>query len=93
MNDLWLHAIGCSFAAKRLLGRSISRNAGVRRLTPIKPSPEEQVFLSALLHDVGKVVFAVYFPEEYRRVLEEARKAQVPLYQKERELLGLITPG
>jgi HD-like signal output (HDOD) protein len=89
MNDLWLHAIGCSFAAKGLVRRSVSRNAGVRKLTPGNPSQKEQVFLSALLHDVGKVVFAVYFPEEYRRVLEEARKAQVPLYQKERELLGL----
>jgi HD-like signal output (HDOD) protein len=89
MNDLWLHAIGCSFAVKELIRRSSSRNTGVRKLAPGKPSQEEQVFLSTLLHDVGKVVFAVYFPEEYRRVLEEARKAQVPLYQKERELLGL----
>jgi HD-like signal output (HDOD) protein len=89
MNDLWLHAIGSSFAVKGLLGKSISKNAEARRFTSGKPSHEEQAFLSGLLHDVGKVILAVYFPEEYRAVLEEAREAEVPLHQKERELLGL----
>ena len=56
---------------------------------PGRQSQEDQVFLSGLLHDVGKVIFAVYFPEEYRTVLGEARWAQVPLHQKEGELLGL----
>lgn len=89
MNDLWLHAIGCSFAVKGLLKKSISKHAEARRFVSERPTQEEQVFLSGLLHDVGKVILAVYFPEEYRTVLEEARKGQVPLYRKERELLGL----
>lgn len=89
MNGLWLHAIGCSFAVKGLLKRSLSKNPGQQKGTPEKVSNGEQVFLSALLHDVGKVIFAVYFPEEYRTVLREAAKARVPLDQKETELLGL----
>lgn len=89
MNGLWLHAIGCSFAVKGLLKRSFAKSTDGRRRPPEKESNGEQVFLSALLHDVGKVIFAVYFPKEYHRVLEEAAKSRVPLDQKERELLGL----
>jgi len=89
MNGLWLHAIGCSFAARRLLRRLLARHAGTRRAFEKNAFREEQLFLSALLHDVGKVIFAVYFPEEYQKVLRETARAQVPLYQKERELLGL----
>lgn len=89
MNGLWLHAIGCSSAVKAILGKAGAQTGNVRRLMPGDPSEKEQVFLSALLHDVGKVIFAVYFPEEYRTVLREAAKTQVPLYRKERELLGL----
>jgi HD-like signal output (HDOD) protein len=89
MNELWLHAIGCSFAAREILKKSISKDPKVRRLMPGRQSQEDQVFLSALLHDVGKVFFAVYFPEEYRTVLGEARWAQASLHQQERELLGL----
>lgn len=89
MQELWLHSIGCSFAVKGILRTSLSKHAGERRSLSANPPQEEQVFLSGLLHDVGKVILAVYFPEEYRAVLEEARTAQVPLYLKEREILGL----
>ncbi len=89
MNGLWLHAIGCSFAARRLLRRLLANHAGTRKAFAKNAFGEEQLFLSALLHDVGKVIFAVYFPEEYQKVLRETASAQVPLYQKERELLGL----
>jgi HD-like signal output (HDOD) protein len=88
-NDLWLHSIGCSFAAKELVKKTAPKSTNVERFMPGKQSQEAQVFLSALMHDVAKVIFAVYFPEEYRTVLTEAKREQVPLYQKERELLGL----
>jgi HD-like signal output (HDOD) protein len=88
-NDLWLHSIGCSFAAKELVRKSASKSTNVQRFMPGNQSQEAQVFLSALMHDVGKVIFAVYFPEEYRTVLTEAKKEKVPLYQKERQVLGL----
>ncbi len=89
MNGLWLHAIGCSFAVKELQRRSLAGTRDGRRAASEKAVNEEQVFLSALLHDVGKVIFAVYFPEEYRTVLREAAEDEVPLDRKEREILGL----
>jgi HD-like signal output (HDOD) protein len=76
MRKFWLHAIGCATAA-----RKIAAEKGVR-----KP---DQVFLSGLLHDIGKVVFAVYFKEEYRKVLKDAKESQTALNRKEKEHLGM----
>lgn len=76
MKDLWLHAIGCATAAKAIAKKTGSNEA-------------EQIFLIGLLHDIGKIVYAVFFPEEYRNVLEEAKKAGALLYTKEQALLGM----
>ena len=75
MSDLWLHSIGCASAARKVQQKSGSRAA-------------EQIFLNGLLHDMGKVIFAVYFPREYRTVLEEAQESGDLLYHKEKEILG-----
>ncbi len=75
MEDLWMHAIGVGTAAK-IIARQINK-------------PEtEQIFLAGLLHDMGKVIFLVYFPEEYSTVLSEASNTSRPLIDKEREILG-----
>jgi HD-like signal output (HDOD) protein len=42
-----------------------------------------------LLHDIGKIVFSIYFPEEYREVLEKAVHREAPLCHMEKEILGL----
>jgi HD-like signal output (HDOD) protein len=76
MKDLWLHSIGCALSAKVIAKKRY-------------PSLAEQIFLNGLLHDTGKVILAIYFPEEYGTVLEDAKKTKIPLYQKEREKLGL----
>ena len=76
MRDLWLHSIGCASAAKEIAKKSGSRLV-------------EQLFLNGLLHDMGKVILAVYFPKEYRAVLEGAKKSKTLLYHKEKEILGI----
>jgi len=76
MRDFWLHSIGCASAAKEVAKKTGS-NVG------------EQIFLNGLLHDMGKVIFAVYFPKEYRTVLEDAKKSETLLYHKEKEILGI----
>ena len=76
MQSLWVHSIGCALTSKELAKKA--------RLTDA-----EEIFLNGLLHDTGKVIFAVYFPEEYRAVLDEALKSQRPLHLVEREKLGL----
>ncbi len=74
MKDLWLHSICCATAA-----REISKKINI--------TENEQIFLTALLHDTGKIIFALYFPEEYQKVLQEAAELQTPLFRKEQEVL------
>ena len=76
IRNLWLHSIGCAFMAKK-----IAKKTG--------PSGDAPIFLCGLLHDMGKVILAVYLPAEYSEVLEDSKKTQTPLYRKEEEILGL----
>jgi len=76
MQDLWIHAIGCTAAAKKITGK---KNININ----------EQLFLAGLLHDMGKVIFAIYFPEEYRAVLGRTANEQIPLCSAEKEVFGM----
>lgn len=76
IQDLWLHSVGCATAAKE-----ICIKIGVKE--------GEKLFLNGLLHDMGKVIFAVYFPEEYRAVLEHAKTDKTFLGYKEKQMLGI----
>lgn len=76
MRDLWLHSIGCASIAKE-----IAQKAG--------ENETERVFMIGLLHDMGQVILAEYFPEDYKPVLEEAMESEVLLYRKENEILGI----
>ena len=76
MQGLWLHSIACAFAAKK-----IAKNCRL--------NIADQVFLNGLLHDTGKVILAIYFPNEYQDVLGEARNSQVELYKTEKRILNI----
>ena len=76
MTDLWKHAIGVGFAARQIVqkrGMIVS----------------ETTFLVGLLHDIGKIIFSIYFPDEYREVLEKTVHRKAPLCHIEKEILGL----
>jgi len=76
LKDLWLHAIGCATAAKEI-SKYLRADVG------------QQIFLNGLLHDMGKVIFVLFFPEEYKAVLEETKKGDNPLYRVEKKMLGI----
>lgn len=46
-------------------------------------------FLSGLLHDFGKIVFAHFLPLEFRQALDMAKEKQEPLYAAEKEIFGM----
>jgi putative nucleotidyltransferase with HDIG domain len=48
----------------------------------------EGAFLTGLLHDIGKLVYASVLPEEYCQVLKVTEITGAPVEQCERELLG-----
>lgn len=45
-------------------------------------------FIAGLLHDFGKVVFAQFMPNEFRKALEQSRERKTPLHLALREIIG-----
>jgi len=73
---IWIH----SFATAALvdeIDRSLGTGLG------------EQIYLAALLHDVGKMVLATIAPDAYRQVLVSAWNDQGSLEDLERRVLGV----
>jgi len=75
MKELWLHSIACATAARKVAQKTRSSEA-------------DKIFLNGLLHDMGKVIFAMYLPDEYGEVFEKAKASGMPLYRTEKEILG-----
>lgn len=59
-------------ALKKFWIHSLATAIGTQLLAPpeCKVSPEE-MFVGGLLHDVGKLILAHYYPEEYQKVLDK----------------------
>lgn len=74
----WKHAVACGTAA-RMLGNP---NYDVTSL------PGE-LYLAGLLHDIGKLMLAIYMPEDFGRILELAHSEKTPLYRVENAFLGV----
>ncbi len=48
----------------------------------------EQLFVSGLLHDLGRLILYIYFPDESRNVLVRSRNHNNLLYKEEKDYLG-----
>jgi putative nucleotidyltransferase with HDIG domain len=77
MNELWKHSIGVSFAAKNIEKQTTK-------------TASESSMLVGLLHDIGKILFVIYFPDEYREVLEKHQQdGREALHTREKQTLGI----
>ena len=74
MKALWIHGIGVATVAKSLAMRTT-------------PAIANKVFIPALLHDMGKIIFSQYFRDPYIQVRQFAIKKRKPLYQSEQRIL------
>lgn len=72
--SFWLHAIGTGIAAQVLARRS--------GLDP------EQAFTAGLLHDLGKLVLAAYFQDDFARVLTWRGEHGCLIREAEQSVLG-----
>lgn len=45
-------------------------------------------YISGLLHDFGKVVFAQFMPEEFKLAMQKSEDEQISLHQAEQEVIG-----
>ncbi len=73
--DLWLHAIGVGVGAQLI----------AKKVPGLDP---DDMFTAGMLHDLGRLVYCLYFYTELGEVLEEVKTSGVSLNQAE-ENLGL----
>jgi HD-like signal output (HDOD) protein len=74
----WTHSVACACAAS-VIGRRKGLSAKLL----------EEVFIGALMHDLGKLFLNRYFPEQYAVTLKYARAANCSLLDAERHALGI----
>jgi len=75
MKKFWEHSVGCAIAAKVL--------AETAHLT----SPDD-IFSGGLLHDVGKLIHAIYLDEAFTAVIADVQENGVPMIESEKKILG-----
>lgn len=79
MIGLWQHS----------LGTAITSGIIARKL---KIKDPEEVSVAGLLHDIGKVVIKVMFPDEYRRISELVVEQEISVLEAENNLLDTNHP-
>jgi len=72
----WKHSLACGVTAKL-----IAKRLGINNF--------EEIFISGLIHDLGKLVLDAYFGEEFTRVIDLVKVKGIPIREAEQELLGL----
>jgi putative nucleotidyltransferase with HDIG domain len=72
--DLWDHSLGCAVAAK-VIGKHIRHDK------------IEELFVCALLHDIGKIVSMVYSADAYQTAVRLADEKDILLIEAEKELM------
>lgn len=74
-SKFWVHSLACAYLSKKIAG--MTHRAEL-----------ETAFVCGLLHDIGKVVLDIYFPDSYQRVLEKLATGSITSVQAEDEILG-----
>lgn len=78
MNNFWLHSLTTAVVAKLLAEKNNIPSAEVSTF-----------FISALLHDIGEIIFSQAHPAIYEGVLEEASEMEKPLHTIEQDTFGI----
>ncbi|MEW6740654.1 MAG: HDOD domain-containing protein [Nitrospirota bacterium] len=76
MVGLWEHSLGCAVTA-----RIIAKKKELKE-------PEE-VSVAALLHDIGKVVLGLKFPDEYKKIMSDAETKDIFIFDAEKNYFGI----
>lgn len=71
----WEHSLGCALVARKL----------ARRVGYADP---EKAYLAGLLHDIGFVVNMMFFPEQFRKMMQRATREMVALEVMEETVFG-----
>jgi HD-like signal output (HDOD) protein len=72
---LWDHSIGCAVGAK-IIG------------SYLKYERIEELFVSGLLHDIGKIVEMLFLPKDFAQIVSIIEKENILLFSAEERVLG-----
>jgi HD-like signal output (HDOD) protein len=75
MMDFWDNSVTCG-----VVTRNLARKCGIRET--------ERMFLAGLLHKVGRLVFYVSRPVQYRQVLVDKDRGETAIIEAERAVFG-----
>jgi HD-like signal output (HDOD) protein len=78
MNNFWTHSVCVGVASKFIAKRM-----------DVPTSLHEEYFVAGLLHDLGKIPLNSIFPDAYGHVLRKVDPQKEPLFNVEKELLGI----
>jgi putative nucleotidyltransferase with HDIG domain len=73
--QFWDHSLGCAVGAK-VLGDHL-------RYDKI-----EELFVSGLLHDIGKIVEMIFMPEQFSKITRLVQKKNILMFTAEEQILG-----
>jgi HD-like signal output (HDOD) protein len=78
--QLWRHSVASAIAADRLAKL-------------LQQPSDGAYFVTGLMHDIGKVVLDVLYPEEFSEAVQEAKRETRPLHEMEQERFDLDHAG
>jgi putative nucleotidyltransferase with HDIG domain len=77
IDRLWRHSTEVARLARRIVREQSDDHALA-----------ESAFAAGLMHDVGKLILAANFDDQYSRAQDMARKRQIPMVEVETEIFG-----
>jgi len=73
--QFWDHSLGCAVGAK-ILGNHL------------RYDKVEELFVSGLLHDIGKIVEMIFMPEQFSKITRLVQKENILMFSAEEQILG-----
>jgi HD-like signal output (HDOD) protein len=79
MTGFWKHSLSSAVAARMIH-------------KVCEPSQHGEGFIAGLIHDIGKLFFARYFPDEYGEAIRRMKEETLLLLEVEKEQFGVTHP-
>jgi putative nucleotidyltransferase with HDIG domain len=80
------------FAIEGIYSHSILVGANAKRIAEALEMPgrdSEDALLAGLLHDIGKLLLATNFRDEFSQALQDAQENSLPLHEAETRIIGV----
>ncbi len=98
MTGLSEHSLFCAFTSKHIaqeINKNIKKTGETCKLKSNEKQKQQQtidpdnMFAVGLLHDIGKIIIATTFKEDFKTILEIAQKEEKPLEKVEHDILNI----